>query len=204
MCSLLLLSPAAERWIHTSPKPLCDTEIAVTWQQRNARLRTSTRRSVCAPACHFVRLNRCICLPAVGECSALFLQTLGGALAVELRLCVNQTASRAPPPHCTNHHPPTVWGPVLLLSHAVILNSFHLYLCFSQNPSIVIIYSLRNLYWLKSFFLIRDWLHNRYTNVAFRQNFWHLNFFENLRAILEQQEGRCMGLKGYRRDRILM
>lgn len=151
MCSLLLLSLAAERWIHTSPKPLCDTEIAVTWQRQNARLRTSARRSVCAPACHFVRLNRCICPPAVGERSAPFLQTLGGALAVELRLCVNQMASRAPPPLRTNH-PPTVWGPVLLLSHAVILNSFHLYLCSSRNPSIVIIYSLRNLYWLKSFF----------------------------------------------------
>lgn len=96
MCSLLLLSPAAERWIHTSPKPLCDTEIAVTWQRRNARLRTSARHSVCAPACHFMCLNRCICLPAVGERSAPFLQTLGGALAIELRLCVNQTASRAP------------------------------------------------------------------------------------------------------------
>ena len=57
---------------------------------------------VCISACHFVRLNRCICLLTVGaHCALFFAQTLGGPLAVELRLCVNQaalqTASQAPP-----------------------------------------------------------------------------------------------------------
>lgn len=58
--------------------------------------------SLCISTCHVVHLNRCICLLTVGAYWALFLQPLGGALAVELRLCVNQaalqTASRAP--HC--------------------------------------------------------------------------------------------------------
>lgn len=52
------------------------------------------------PTCHFVHPNRCICRLTVGAYCALFLQTLGGALAVKLRLCVNQaelqTASQAP------------------------------------------------------------------------------------------------------------
>lgn len=41
--------------------------------------------------------------------------------------------------------PPIVWGPLLLLSHPVIPNSFHLLLCSSLNPSIIITsYSLRS------------------------------------------------------------
>lgn len=55
---------------------------------------------LCISACHFGRLNRCICLLTFGAYCSLFLQTLGGALAVALRVCVNQaalqTASRAP------------------------------------------------------------------------------------------------------------
>ena len=35
--------------------------------------------------------------------------------------------------------PPVVWGPVPLLSHPVMPNSFHLFLCGSCNPSIIII-----------------------------------------------------------------
>lgn len=83
-----------------------------------------------ASACHFVRLNRCICQPAVGDCSAPCLQTVGGGLgwvgggvvlAVELRWRVNQPASQTA--SCV---PAAVWGPLLVSSRAVIPNSFHL------------------------------------------------------------------------------
>lgn len=55
---------------------------------------------LCISTRHFVCLNRCICLLAVGAHCALFLQSLGGALALALQLHVNQaalqTASQAP------------------------------------------------------------------------------------------------------------
>lgn len=80
--------------------------------------------------CHFVHLNRCICLLTVGAYCALFLLTLGGALAVALRLCVNQaalqTASQAP------HHVGSCSSPVLSC-HSKFLSSLPLFLQQSLN-----------------------------------------------------------------------
>lgn len=185
MCSLLLLSPAAERWIHTSPK-------TALWYRNSCYMTVAE----CPPA--YLGASLCVrsCLSLCAS-EQVYLSARGGRVLSSVspnsgrgpggRAAIVCQSDGLPCPPPSLRTPPTVWGPVLLLSHAVILNSFHLYLCSSRNPSIVIIYSLRNLYWLKSFFFFfnqgpatqfRGSKLHVFKNVAFRQDFWHLSFLK--------------------------